>query len=88
MYKWQRDVIITVHRAASHARSAREPESLLVDGNALSKVKKIIAVMSGKGGVGKSFVTSLLAVLMQRKGMKTAVLTEMYRSVNTENACA
>ncbi len=52
----------------------KEPESLLVDGNALSKVKKIIAVMSGKGGVGKSFVTSLLAVLMQRKGMKTAVL--------------
>lgn len=52
----------------------KEPESLLVDGNELSKVKKIIAVMSGKGGVGKSFVTSLLAVLMQRKGMKTAVL--------------
>ncbi|MBO5852653.1 MAG: Mrp/NBP35 family ATP-binding protein [Clostridia bacterium] len=39
-----------------------------------SKVKKVIAVVSGKGGVGKSLTTSMLAVLMQRKGYKTAVL--------------
>ncbi|MBR1810426.1 MAG: Mrp/NBP35 family ATP-binding protein [Clostridia bacterium] len=42
--------------------------------NELSSVKKVIAVMSGKGGVGKSLVTSMLAVLSQREGHKTAVM--------------
>ena len=42
--------------------------------NVLSSVKHVIAVVSGKGGVGKSIVTSMLAVLMQRKGYKTAIL--------------
>lgn len=54
--------------------SRQEPQSLKVDGNALSNVKKVIAVVSGKGGVGKSLVTSLLAVLSRRKGNKTAIL--------------
>jgi Mrp family chromosome partitioning ATPase len=40
----------------------------------LSKINKVIAVVSGKGGVGKSLVTSLLAVTMQRKGYKVGVL--------------
>ena len=39
-----------------------------------SSVKKVIAVMSGKGGVGKSMVTALLAVMAQRAGYKTAIL--------------
>ena len=39
-----------------------------------SKIKKVVAVMSGKGGVGKSLVTSLLAVLASRAGYKTAIL--------------
>lgn len=42
--------------------------------NKLSSVKHVIGVVSGKGGVGKSIVTSMLAVLMQRKGYKTAIL--------------
>ncbi len=42
--------------------------------NTLSEVKKVIAVMSGKGGVGKSLVTSMLAVDMARKGYRSAVL--------------
>lgn len=42
--------------------------------NELSSVKKVIGVVSGKGGVGKSLTTSLLAVLSSRKGYKTAVL--------------
>ena len=42
--------------------------------NQYSNVKKVIGVVSGKGGVGKSFVTSYLAVMMQRMGYKTAVL--------------
>ena len=42
--------------------------------NQLSSVKKTIAVVSGKGGVGKSMVTSLLAVMSDRAGFKTGVL--------------
>lgn len=42
--------------------------------NELSQIKKVIGVVSGKGGVGKSLVTSLLAVLAQRDGYKTAIL--------------
>ncbi|MBE6896652.1 MAG: Mrp/NBP35 family ATP-binding protein [Ruminococcaceae bacterium] len=40
----------------------------------MSHIKKVIGVVSGKGGVGKSLVTSLLAVTMQRRGFKTAIL--------------
>jgi len=39
----------------------------------LSNIKKVVGVISGKGGVGKSLVASLLAVLMNRRGYKTAV---------------
>ena len=39
-----------------------------------ASIKKVVAVMSGKGGVGKSLVTSLLAVLASRAGYKTAIL--------------
>ena len=42
--------------------------------NELSSVKKVYAVVSGKGGVGKSTVTSMLAVTMNRRGHKTAIL--------------
>ena len=40
----------------------------------LSKIKKVIGVVSGKGGVGKSLTTAMLAVTAQRNGFKTAVL--------------
>lgn len=39
-----------------------------------SEVKKVIAVVSGKGGVGKSLVTSLMSVIMQRRGFSSAIL--------------
>lgn len=42
--------------------------------NAKSNVKKVIAVASGKGGVGKSLVTSMLATLAAKRGLKVAVL--------------
>lgn len=42
--------------------------------NAASKVGKVIAVASGKGGVGKSFVTAMLAVSAQKKGLRVGVL--------------
>ena len=49
-------------------------ESLLAPQNQASNVKHVIGVVSGKGGVGKSLVTSMLAVTMQRRGYKTAIL--------------
>ena len=42
--------------------------------NANSRVKKVISVVSGKGGVGKSLVTSLMAALMRRRGHSVAIL--------------
>ena len=52
----------------------RKQESLLAQLNPRSTVKKVIAVVSGKGGVGKSTVTSTLAVAMSRKGYRVGVL--------------
>ena len=54
--------------------SDRKQESLLVEQNSMSNVKNVIAIVSGKGGVGKSLVTSMLAVTMQRKGLTAAIL--------------
>ena len=52
----------------------RKAESKLAQLNPRSSVKKVIAVVSGKGGVGKSTVTSMLAVAMSRKGYRVGVL--------------
>jgi len=52
----------------------RKAESLLAALNPKSTVKKVIAVVSGKGGVGKSTVTSMLAVAMNRRGKRVGVL--------------
>ena len=52
----------------------RTKESLLAALNERSKVKKVIAVVSGKGGVGKSTVTAMLAAAVQRRGARTAIL--------------
>lgn len=51
-----------------------KPESMLEKLHELSSVKKVIAVVSGKGGVGKSLVTSLLSVVASRQGFSTAIL--------------
>ena len=53
---------------------SREQESLIAQLNPNAKVKKVYAVVSGKGGVGKSTVTSMLAVAMQKKGYQAAIL--------------
>ena len=58
----------------SESCSSRSPESFLEKPNGLSHIKKVIAVVSGKGGVGKSLVTSLLAVTLRRRGFNTAIL--------------
>lgn len=51
-----------------------EPQSMLEKPNGQSHIKKVIGVVSGKGGVGKSLITSMLAVFMQRQGFQTAIL--------------
>jgi Mrp family chromosome partitioning ATPase len=51
-----------------------QPKSLLEKPHESSDIKKVIAVVSGKGGVGKSLVTSMLAVSMNRMGYQTAIL--------------
>ena len=60
--------------SCSEACSERKPESLQAQPNPKSKIGKVIAVVSGKGGVGKSLVTSMLAVLAQRQGLKVGIL--------------
>jgi len=52
----------------------RDPKSLLAEPRADSHIKKVIGVVSGKGGVGKSMVTSLLAVAARRAGRSAAIL--------------
>lgn len=56
------------------AERESQPKSLLEKPHECSDIKKVIAVVSGKGGVGKSLVTSMLAVSMNRKGYQTAIL--------------
>lgn len=51
-----------------------EPASLLEKPHEFSDIKKVIGIVSGKGGVGKSLVTSMLAVSMNRMGYQTAIL--------------
>lgn len=59
----------------SNCSSAKkEPESFIEAPNKYSKIKNVIGVVSGKGGVGKSMVTAMLAVLMSRKGYKVGIL--------------
>ena len=52
----------------------KDKQSFIEPANELSTIKHVIGVVSGKGGVGKSLVTSLLAVMMQRKGLHSAIL--------------
>ena len=54
--------------------SERKEESLLAPLNEKSSVAKVIGIVSGKGGVGKSLVTSLMAAGMAKKGYRTAIL--------------
>ena len=64
------------HDCSSCSSSCKDnkAESMYEELNKYSSVKKVIGVVSGKGGVGKSLVTSMMAVTMNRKGKKTAVL--------------
>ena len=76
--KMRKEVVMSecTHNCSSCSAncSSRENEIPKDNLNPLSSVKHVIGVVSGKGGVGKSIVTSMLAVLMQRKGFKSAIL--------------
>lgn len=54
--------------------ASRSPESLIAQPHPLSRIGRVIAVMSGKGGVGKSSVTACLATAMVKKGFRVGVL--------------
>ena len=54
--------------------ASRDPKSFLAEPHPTSHIRKVIGVVSGKGGVGKSMVTSLLACAMRKKGYQTAIL--------------
>ena len=54
--------------------ASKEKQSFIEPTGEFNSIKKVIAVVSGKGGVGKSMVTSLLAVLLQKKGYNVGIL--------------
>ncbi len=58
------------HCASNCGERALEPEKFFMNGN----IKNVIGIVSGKGGVGKSLVTGLLASELNKKGFKTAIL--------------
>ena len=54
--------------------SSRKPESFIKEPHAQSKIKKVIGIVSGKGGVGKSLTTSLLSVYAHNQGKKVGII--------------
>ena len=58
----------------SQSCAERDPKSFLAEPHAGASFDKVVAVVSGKGGVGKSLVTGLLGVSAQRAGLQTAIL--------------
>lgn len=65
---------VTIGSCGEEHEDSKEPIDFSEKSHELSRIKKVIGVVSGKGGVGKSMVTSLLAVTMKRKGYNTAIL--------------
>lgn len=59
---------------SSNCGERKEPRSFLKPMNKNSNIKKVIGIVSGKGGVGKSLVSCLLAVKCQKAGLKVGVL--------------
>ena len=60
--------------SCSQSCSSRDPKSLIEPTGEYNNIKHVIGVVSGKGGVGKSMVTSMLAVELNRKGYKVGIL--------------
>lgn len=64
----------TCSKSSCEGCPSKEKTSMLEEMNPYSNVKHVIGVVSGKGGVGKSFVTSSLAVMMAKAGYKVGIL--------------
>ncbi len=62
------------HNCSTCSSSDCSSRDMRAPANAKSSIKRVIAVVSGKGGVGKSTVTASLAVAMARRGHKVAIL--------------
>src|SRR5690554_5468988 len=60
--------------AAQAADTTTDPGNFKVDTNEHNSIKHVIGIVSGKGGVGKSLVTSMLAIQMKRKGYNVGIL--------------
>ena len=73
---------------SSNCGSRQEPVDLHKPCNELSRIGKVIAVVSGKGGVGKSTVTCSLAAAMAARGKKVGVLDADITGPSVPKACA
>lgn len=62
------------HDCGSCSSNCSDPKSFLKEPHKLSTIKKVIGVVSGKGGVGKSLVTSMMAVEMNRRHHRVGIL--------------
>lgn len=62
------------HNCDSCSSDCNDPKSFLKPPHELSSIKRVIGIVSGKGGVGKSLVTSMMAVGLQRRGLHTGIL--------------
>ena len=60
--------------SANCSSRKEDPQSFIEKPHEMSRIGKVIGVVSGKGGVGKSMVTSLLSVNMKRRDYKTSIL--------------
>ena len=64
----------TCGRSSCEGCPSKEKTSMIEEMNAYSNIKHVIGVVSGKGGVGKSFVTASLASMMAKAGYKVGIL--------------
>lgn len=62
------------HNCKDCKENCGERKTMLVDPHPTTHIGKVIGVVSGKGGVGKSLVTSMLAVAMSRKGYRVGIM--------------
>ena len=69
----------------SASSCGQKPASMLAPANPASHIHKVVGIVSGKGGVGKSMVTASLANLMAAQGYKVGILDADYRSVHPQN---
>ncbi|MBA1336967.1 MAG: Iron-sulfur cluster carrier protein [Firmicutes bacterium] len=69
-----KDILEKNRKKSCAGEGKSKPEDFICKTHELNEIKKTVAVLSGKGGVGKSLVTSLLAVVMRRKGYNVGIL--------------